>query len=663
MKYRADIDGLRAVSVLSVMVYHANISFGGIKVAAGGFLGVDVFFVISGYLISRILIEEIDGNIFSFRGFYIRRARRILPALAVVLAFCLVAGFWILTPDFFLQLAWSAVYAMVFSANYYFFSTAGYFSEASENLPLLHLWSLAVEEQFYVVYPLLFAFACRRIMRQWFINLLLVCCMLGFIASFLSLGRWPAAVFYLPWFRAWEMLSGALVAVWLSRNANSPSFPVLGYAGLGMVLLSVTLPPLAGSFSYLGNFLAVGGAAFLIAFGQNVRGVQALLSNRILVAIGLISYSLYLWHQPVFAFYRVYTISEFTTLIKISLLVITFCLAFLSWRFVELPFRDAARFPPPRFATAIAAMFLAIVCGCVATIVTNGFPQRFTQFQRDLLSVIAERGTLVLKDQNCQTASLERICIIGDGAQRPTWALLGDSHAETLADSLSALLKSRGVAGEVLTAPGCPFILGVDPADNSVACAAFTAAVFNELKKKRISDVVISDRSTAYILGTRFNNLEGGVESGDPFPVGLVGSPTDGQERIDAVVAQLETTIDVLLRHKIRVHYIAPIPEVGWHVPRTIVKLVGRGQLSLTTSRELYLSRHNRVLAMLRGLENRDGFSVVYPHQLFCDEKTGRCRANSGGRLFYTDTDHLSREGAAIVIDALAAKLQTAKSK
>ncbi len=577
MKYRADIDGLRAISVISVMLYHANISCGNIKIAAGGLLGVDIFFVISGYLISGILIEDIEKQRFSLSNFYLRRARRILPALAVVILFCFVAGLLVLTPELLLQLSWSAIYAMAFAANYYFFSTAGYFAEASENLPLLHLWSLAVEEQFYLLYPLLFFLAYRQISRQGLILLLILCCVAGICATLLSLGRWPDAVFYLPFFRAWELLLGSLVAVWLGKTSpDIPNLPVLGYVGLAMIVISLLLPPAAGSLAYLGNILAVGGTGLLIAFGPRARGVQALLSSGILVAIGLISYSLYLWHQPVFAFYRVYAISEVTTLIKICLLLVTFCLAFLSWRFVEVPFRDVGRWRPARFLGAIGAALSVILAGNIVVLVTNGLPQRLSEFQRELLSVTAQRGTLVLKDQDCKTASFERLCIIGDRTQKPTWALLGDSHAETLADSLSLLLDSRHVAAEVVTFPGCPFILGVEPADESAGCAAFTERALDELKKKHVSDVVISDRSTAYIIGTRFDNREGGVERGNPFPVRVVGSQQAGQERIDAVVAKFETTIDTLLKSGIRVHYIAPVPEAGWHVPRTIAKLAGR---------------------------------------------------------------------------------------
>jgi len=276
-----------------------------------------------------------------------------------------------------------------------------------------------------------------------------------------------------------------------------------------------------------------------------------------------------------------------------------------------------------------------------------------------MLSVSAERGTLVIKGQDCRTASLEKVCKIGAKGVIPTWALLGDSHAETLSDSLSQYLEQRNLAADVLTYPACPFVLGIEPVSSTEKCAQFTESVMRRIEASAIKTVVINDRVTAYMLGSRFDNQEGGVEPGEPFPMRVVGRiNSDETGRIAGVKTALATTIETLLAHGLHVIYIAPVPEVGWHVPHAVVKLAANGSLPLTTSLDVYTKRHAQTFDVLRKFDANPSFLVVYPEDVFCSRDNGRCVTHTENRLLYTDTDHLSKEGAAQLVGHMAKIVQ-----
>nr|WP_295885355.1 acyltransferase family protein [uncultured Devosia sp.] len=647
MHYRADIDGLRAVAVGGVLAFHFGLSWGAAPIFPGGLLGVDIFFVISGYLITRHLVgRPISAAI--VLDFYRRRARRLLPALYLVCLTTLAAGLFILPPQSLLALAQSALAGLLFVSNFYFYWTTDYWSEAADLTPLIHLWSLSAEEQFYLLYPLALALLGTR----GRLRAIVLALALGLsLAAALGNGANSQAVFYIVVFRVWELLAGALVALLHERPATPMRFrgmSALPWLGLGLT---------AGAFvlggGYGSNIAAVLGAVLIIGFGRSDGSATRLLSLRPLVAIGLISYPLYLWHQPVLALARQYALTDLDGPTRLGLLAICLALAGFTWRFVELPVRHSTM--PPRAAwTSIALASGGLLTACLAIIAFQGLPQRYSDEQRLLLAAEAERGTLVLAGQDCLNRSVDKPCHIGAPGKPATWAVLGDSHAETLADALSTLLAANDVAAELLTYPGCPFVLGVEPVFGSDACAAFADSVLAKLRADQIETVIIQDRGTAYFAGTRFDNGEGGVEPGDPFPMRPVGGGAlDEATRIASVNALWSKTMTTLLDSGIQVIYIAPVPEVGWHVPRTAARLAARGGAPLTTSRERYLDRHRDLLAMVQNLQGHPGFVAIFPETVFCDAGDGRCQTQRDGRLLYTDTDHLSRVGGQLLVDAI----------
>jgi peptidoglycan/LPS O-acetylase OafA/YrhL len=380
MNYRREIDGLRALAVLPVILFHA-----GFPLFGGGFVGVDVFFVISGYLITTLMLNERAAGRFSIVRFYERRARRILPMLFTVVLACVpFAWVWLLPGDM-KSFAESQIAVALFSSNILFWQQSGYFDAGAALKPLHHTWSLAVEEQFYVLFPLFLA-AAWRLGRTWLFALL------GAMAvTSLALAEWGsihsrAATFFLLPTRAWELLAGALVALWLIRRdppalSRSAVMRVVHEAGglAGLVLIGYATFAFSKTTPFPGfhALLPVGGTALIVLFATPQTFAGRLLGLRPLVFVGLISYSAYLWHQPLFVFARYASLDPLTTGEYLGLAVAALVLAALSWRFIEAPFRDRQRISA-RAVLLFSVSGSVLIAGVgLAGYLTNGFANRY----------------------------------------------------------------------------------------------------------------------------------------------------------------------------------------------------------------------------------------------------------------------------------------------
>ncbi|MCR2746954.1 acyltransferase family protein [Limnobacter parvus] len=337
MDYRREIDGLRALAVLPVILFHA-----GFETFSGGFVGVDVFFVISGYLITTIIITELDANRFSLVNFYERRARRILPVMFLVMLVCIPFAWIILPAAELTNFSKSLAAVPLFVSNFFFWGAGGYFETAAELKPLLHTWSLAVEEQYYVLFPLFLMFFWRRGKRR-----LLTLLGVFFIAS-LALAQWgvyakPTAAFFLLLTRGWELLIGAFAAFYLSnmddKTPNHNFHEIAGSFGLLLIFYSVFFYNKATSFPGFYALVPTIGTLLIIVFARQGTIVANLIGNKIFVGIGLVSYSAYLWHQPVFAFVR-YVNPQVDYIFRLLLILFVFFLSYFSWKYVENLFRS-----------------------------------------------------------------------------------------------------------------------------------------------------------------------------------------------------------------------------------------------------------------------------------------------------------------------------------
>lgn len=450
MKYRPEVDGLRAVAVVPVILFHA-----GFEVFSGGYVGVDVFFVISGYLITSIILTEMNEGRFSLVNFYERRARRILPALILVILVCLPFAWMWLTPGDMEYFARSIAAVAVFSSNILFWRESGYFDAAAELKPLLHTWSLAVEEQFYVLFPLLLMATWRLGWRK------IVMIMAGIFVCSLGVAEWavhnkPWAAFFLLPTRAWELLLGAFCAFYLMRYSTH-QFRIIGnvlsFTGVALIAAAVFLfeksTPVPGIFALIPTI----GTALIILFANIGTLAHSVLSLKVFVGIGLISYSAYLWHQPLFAFARHRLLDEPSNELMFGLSFAALLLAYLSWRLVERPFRNKVTFKRRQiFVFAAVGSVFMIAVGAYGH-GSKGMPNRFEQ------ALAGDVGYQTFFDHledhyyDCTPKIIAENAMDWGGHLRckqsregkPDVVLLGDSHVEHLIIGLAEAMPERNI--------------------------------------------------------------------------------------------------------------------------------------------------------------------------------------------------------------------------
>lgn len=494
MKYRADIDGLRALAVIPVLLYHA-----GVPGFPGGFVGVDIFFVISGYLICGMIDADIRGGSFSLGNFYKRRILRILPALFVMFLVTSVMAYLYCLPVELEDYARSLASAVGSISNIYFAGTAGYFDAPAETKPLLHTWSLGVEEQFYLIVPLLMLLAWRIAPKRAGL-LFAAAAALSFAAALAVSYRNTSFAFYLTPFRAWELALGALLSIgFFPAPATAFWKNACGAAGLLLVLGVIFLGSPSAPLLLMTSLTGIGATLMIASSERGISAVGKLLSLRPIVFIGLISYSLYLWHWPLIVFQRTDELllpNSSGVATKLALVVLSVGIAFLSWKFIEMPFRAKARAASKGavFGVASTAMASAVaLCGLV--LFAGGAPFRFPERVVAIASWLAYDPSTAFRSGQCYLATNRQrldvqTCMKPDG-RRPNYLLVGDSHAAHLWFGLSAAMPEVNIMQA--TASACrPAVLPVSRLDTR-ACPALMQFVFNDfLVNNRVDKVLIA---------------------------------------------------------------------------------------------------------------------------------------------------------------------------
>jgi peptidoglycan/LPS O-acetylase OafA/YrhL len=670
--HRPEIDGLRALAVLPVILYH-----GGFHLFSGGYVGVDVFFVVSGFLITSIILEERRTGRFSVVTFYERRVRRILPALFLVMLICVPVGWVWMLPDELLSLGQSLLCVALFVSNVLFWRTSGYFDLAADEKPLLHTWSLGVEEQFYVVFPLLIALVWRLGIRR--LAALLV---LGGAASFFTsdwmLTKHSVASFFLAPTRAWELFAGSLLSV--MKFAGTPravpsraARECLGVLGLCLIVAPIFLYGVATPFPGRYALPPVIGTLLIIAFVTSETLVGRALTLRSMLWIGSISYSAYLWHQPLFAFARIISANHPPQLLFGALAFASLGLAHLSWKFVERPFRDRRNWS--RRAIFLWALIPTVIfVGIGAAFVgTKGAPNRWSVEERRLLIPAKTR----IEECPAVDAWL-RVCRIGAPGRPPSIALLGDSHADAIASALDEALVRADLAGFVVHTdchPVAGFFDSREPltSERREHCAEADRRLLNFLAQPSVSEIVVAIRWTArlYPMNTEidaapFDNHEGGVESDFPYRRNIVfdttGRWTDAAkqkaEALTDYIANLAALKPTLILY--------PVPEVGWTPPRLNLDAVAVGNLPpavISTSWSRFKERNAAAEHILNAIDSPN-LRRSRPEELLCNTMLkDRCVAQINGELYYADDDHLSMQGARMVINDVMRKLRSQSSR
>ncbi len=627
------MDGLRAVAVLPVILFHA-----GFAAFEGGYVGVDVFFVISGYLITSILAADLDRGTYSIATFYERRARRILPALFFVIAVSLPMAWRWLTPEDLKDFGQSIVGVTLFSSNVLFWRESGYFATAAELKPLLHTWSLAVEEQFYLFFPLLLALVWK-VARARVLAVLLVLGALSLALASYGVSQWPSATFFLLPARAWELSVGAVVALVAQSGQRdtraSLGAELLAVLGVALIAGSMAMYRADTPFPGLAALPPTIGTALVIRYAQEGTWVARLLSLPPLVRVGLISYSAYLWHQPLFAFARHATVDALSTAALLGLSVLSLVLAYVTWRFVEAPFRDRSRVTRDsvfRFAlVGSGAMFLV----GLSAHVTSGFARvRVSEAQRAVLATAVPSP----ERDRCHTIGADYLkpsAACNHFVDRPSWALIGDSHGVEPAHALGRILEPVGDGVKHLTFSHCRPSSGryADQGD----CGRWTAeAMALVLGDSSIRHVVLAYRLNMHLFG----------EHEFVYP----GLPDEGNAATrDSIWRSYVGMAEALVRGGKQVHLLLQVPEL----PKPIGILVFMHAEVLDRVPGVRTAWWDRRSAFVRERlgELPAGVHIFDPARTLCDAES--CAATAPGVALYFDDDHLSVSGAQSVMRAL----------
>ena len=652
LTYRAEIDGLRAIAVVPVILFHA-----GLAAFSGGYVGVDVFFVISGYLITSIILSEQEAGRFSLAAFYERRARRILPALFLVVFACLPFSWILLTPDELRSFAKSVIGVSTFTSNFHFWGESGYFDTDAELKPLLHTWSLAVEEQYYIVFPLLLMLL-HRIGRRIIPAMLVLLVLASFALAEYGARNQSAAAFFLLPARAWELLAGSLCAVYLRRNpeplaAFTGLQSMLALFGLLMILASVVLLDSNTPFPGVYALPTIAGTVLIICFARSGNMVGRLLALRFIVLAGLISYSAYLWHQPLFVFSRHAYASEPPASLMIALALLSMVLAYLSWRFIEAPFRDRKRFNRKQIWKLSGYGLLLLLLVGAAGHAMRGFPDRLSDKQRLIYEVSREKNP---GSKHCSSFDPDKglryqQCVPeGDFAAR--MLIVGDSHANAMMRALNMTMQPDGVAVTQFTHRGCQPISGVSESGQESDCSLYNDAILDYvLGKGEEQFVVLAGRWSLAFEGNRFDNGEGGVEKGRNAALRPLGEDRGMEEsaRRKALAESIRVHINTLLESGKHIILVYPVPEAGWHVPNLMLK---HGDEHFTagfasTDSKRFMERAGPVMTVLDEIGEHPRLYRVRPHEWMCDrEVAGRCITQREGMPLYKDDDHLSLQGS-----------------
>lgn len=660
IRYRPEIDGLRAVAVIPVILFHA-----GFDIFSGGYIGVDIFFVISGYLITSIILSEINGGTLSLANFYERRARRILPALFFVIIACVPVAWWAYAPRDMKDFSQSIIAALTFSSNILFWLESGYFDTTAELKPLLHTWSLAVEEQFYIFFPL-FIILTWRLGKNWVLVILIIIALMS-----LGLAHWgvyikPAPTFYLLPTRGWEILLGSLLAFYSyyvpGLKVSLTVRQLLCFFGLFCIVFSVFFFDKGTPFPSLYTLVPTMGTAVLIIFMKDTF-VSQLLSNRFVVGLGLISYSAYLWHQPLFAFAKYRSLSELSPSIMGLLTLMTLCLAVLTWKYIECPFRKGRRISRRDALGGFAFISILLISFGISGNNTNGFESRFNFLD----SINNSFGMSERKDE-CFDKNLvhdvdDWFCILGNKAQEISFVVVGDSHALAMLDAFDVAAKNEKKSGAFTGASGCtPFldIYALRSDQDERDCHALNLRVYNFIVANNISKIYLVARWSYY--------TDGGYGGHDFSAIsdtkGRFGTKQDS--RI-AFKKGLESTITNYQKANVEVIVIPQVPQ------QTIDPLTGFFKVftSTTHSEELEAGLYQISVSYKKHLDLQGYVNNLFSHYLdigglrvmsldhnFCDKK--RCRIGTSRGSYYHDEDHLSLLGASLTIPSIGSTLRVA---
>jgi peptidoglycan/LPS O-acetylase OafA/YrhL len=671
LSYRPEIDGMRAIAVLSAIFYHAQFSVLDFKIFKGGYIGVDIFFVISGYLITSLMLEELEINKnFSFLGFYERRCRRILPVLFFIILVFLPLGWYYLIPPAFEDFSWSILSAVGFSSNFFFHhSGLEYAGVSGMYKPFLHTWSLSVEEQYYIIFPVFLYFTYKYFNKYLFQILALV-----FVTSLLF-AEWGSknyisATFYFIHSRIWELLAGSMLAyLEIKKGSRSENkilnefLPILGIIFIAIYIISFDDKNVAPSIKTL---IPIIGTCLFIWFARKETLLGKIMSLKLIVGIGLISYSLYLWHYPIFAFSRIIEFTQGDVSKKLLLIFFTIILSIITYFFIESPFRNKKKIKTKPFFSIIIFAGAIIITLSLLVINNNGFRSRMPDVILNAVDRHAmEKPWHILKQdgKNCwnRTEKDEKLCSFYEQNKNKIY-LIGDSHFGTIMYDLNNKLADKNYNFRPITARSFFYFKeSLKLHSNGKSVEEYYSTVrerINKIVSESENNIFIfGGASAVYIFNKRF--YRDGKIVGDPV-VNYVNKDTLKFSSKNLKNEFREQIENISKNNKVILVY--PTPEVGFNLQYKLLK--GRNWKQIEKNPTLirypykeYMEINKDVFDFFDTLKNKNIHRIL-PHKLFCNTKIkDQCLMHNEKDIFFSDEYHLSIVGAEMVSELLIDKI------
>jgi peptidoglycan/LPS O-acetylase OafA/YrhL len=674
MKYRKEIDGLRALAIIPVILFHT-----GFTIFSGGFVGVDIFFVISGYLITTIIVAEMKLGSFSLLNFYERRARRILPALFFVMLCTLPFAYFYMLPNELKDYSKSLIAVPLFVSNILFYLTAGYFDVTAELKPLLHTWSLAVEEQYYALFPLLLMLLWK-LGKKWILSSLVLMAIISILVAHWGSVKHPTFTFYSLQTRGFEILIGALISLYISRKSSIISISqyqsLSSIAGLGMILYSIFAFDKNTPSPSLYSLIPTIGASLILISANNKNFVGKLLGNKFFVGIGLISYSAYLWHQPIIAFSKLRNLFGLQLLNPFLIIGTSLVLAYLSYKFIEKPFRNKNNFSSKFILYFFVIATLAFITIGSVIYLGNGFRNVNDRVPPNVkwLSLSEKINT---NGDICAPVAYEKsgisTCNFGDLSSDKNIILYGDSHAEAISEQLNKMFIELKIKGTKITLNGCEVVpelriyskINTDVTDR---CMNNFSNMLSYIKKHKAEVIVVSRWSfKLYPIRGQIDNMttkneEGGIENEVDYReyVSVIDKKVSFSGS-DKKIA-LNHFLDGLLSVTNKLYLIYPVPEISWDIARkNILYFRNNGTVlnEISIPYSDFKNRNKFVNSIFNEYEKNPTFISIKPENIFCDTYIkDRCVAQYGSIPYYYDDDHLSDVGANLILEKLKEKFK-----
>ena len=653
-KYRPEIDGLRAVAVLSVFLFHLGFSAFG-----GGYVGVDVFFVISGYLITSIIQKDINKDEFSIVKFYDRRFRRIMPALYLLLIFTTIFTWFYFMPQEMKSYCRSLLSSLLFYSNFLFWKEAGYFDLDSAMKPLLHTWSLSIEEQFYIFYPTLL-YLLNRFLKSKKILIIGLLFWISFGCNIAVTDAKSDMGFYFTPTRVWELLLGALIALKaFPQNKNHTINEVLCWSGLGMLIYSIFGFNAETTFPGINAAIPCFGTALLIYGNQGLGLTSAgkLLATDIMTWVGKISYSLYLWHWPAIVFAKYYLMRDLGWLDQMLIFIGATLAAFLSWKYIEQPFREKKGFfkNGKRLFQILVALTLLF---CLFAFF-GGYYKKIGYLRR--LSKDVKAYSQSYKDTNpdrnrCHQGASEsfkesEICHIGATDQQPSFAVWGDSFADAMMPAVKSLAVQYNKLSIYSSSSACAPSLGIDRKVNGIhlSCNNFNQIMIDTIKKNQIKHVLLI--SAWSIPGYRISNGQKEDPIIDPVFQNIKVDKNE-DESFKKFVYGIDRLLKELQPMGVKVWVVRRTPIPDFDVPSYLgrYQLLGRDPKLLEKPAQIYAEIARPSNQMWDEFAKKYNVGLIDPSQVLCAEK---CKLELDGKSLYSDHTHLSKTGVMYVKDTL----------